>query len=140
MGKEAGGRHIVTERDAKKIKDPVERAFAYFLLRRGKGRFVIIHEPQLFKCDDGGGGQIGTVPDFYIRKQGSQITGGAYVEITRSERTEPDPKEKQRRVMRESAPREKYVVLYGGNLENIQKAHPWFLFSHGNGKNASNGN
>ncbi|MBI4100449.1 hypothetical protein HY439_01780 [Candidatus Microgenomates bacterium] len=105
--------------------NPVERDFALFL-KTERPNLKLTYEPTAFEYTNGDGKLEGTRPDFYIL---NTLTGrGIYVEITTALRGNKgeDRKAKQKRVMRAQFPKQRHVVLYGENLENVQRVHKCF--------------
>ena len=140
---------IRTQEDLSKIRHPSEQEFARFLLNKNP-HLTIYYEPKRFFYKDNQGVMRGTVPDFLIinpKNSGKNI----YVEITLAEkyrspenRTKDARKRKfaifkrkrenqptefkmeQKKIMKQLAPKERYVVLYKENMQNIMRKHPDF--------------
>lgn len=129
--------------DIKEIEDSAEKEFARLIFSSTelvRDRIEIVHEPtQIFYESQS------TIPDFGIRnKKTGRIT---YIEITRSskrgilnENREPngeDPKEKQKKIMKNGAPDKRCVYIYGEELGEIQARRPElglnFFDGNGNG-------
>lgn len=66
-----------------------------------------------------------TIPDFKVVRPDDKTI---FIEITRDRRNGTDPKEIDRRIMKEAAPDSIYVVLYGGNLKKIQTKYEGYNF------------
>lgn len=129
-------RPIRTLEDVQKhIRGISERGFATALLKRNP-RLTITYEPRMFYHVNQEGRKKGTLPDFFIKNPRNEKIGGIYVELTISDfgRSENeavnDPKRKQKSVMEESAPGERYVVLYRAHLERIENAHQDITIFH----------
>ncbi|MEK7517430.1 MAG: hypothetical protein AAB583_02680 [Patescibacteria group bacterium] len=98
----------------------------YLLLRNKLSGAEIRYEPYEFEHTTEDGKTEKTIPDFYIRKPNGAVT---IIEVTAALWSPAnDPKEKQKRIMREAAPNTKYVVLYRHNLTSIQSKHPEISF------------
>lgn len=118
------GKSIRSPHDAKTLANSSERNFALMLLKTNP-HLQIVREPTFFQGVSEDGRVIGTVPDFHITNPNNPLVpGGVYVEITRGICNGIDPKARQKAVMNQVKPPVQYVVLYGQNLEKIQKAHP----------------
>ena len=98
-------------------KHTTETRFASFL-RKKQPHSIIRIEPHEFRVTFEDKTTRSTVPDIYLEKKDGTII---YIEITHQELNGTDPKEKQKEVMSNFP--EKYVVLYGPNLQNITDHH-----------------
>ena len=117
-------RIIKSEKDIVFIKNKSERAFAVLILERDPN-LLVVYEPIMFETEDPQGRTRGTLPDFYVVHP-DHPSRGIFVEITTTLKKEEriqDPKGRQRWVMQKAAPDERYVVLYGENLQNMQMKH-----------------
>lgn len=75
------------------------------------------YESHRFVVIDDEGKERSTIPDFTIEKPDGSII---HLEVTTMELNGTDPKARQREVMQQF-PEERYVVLYGQHLYNIQE-------------------
>ncbi len=122
-------RGVRTEKDLTFIKNQSEREFARLILIEFP-HLHIVYEPHSFVYLDENGILRNTIPDFFIKRRGSQRLG-IFVEITtypNEEAIVPDPKHKQKKVMESVAPDRRYVVLYRENLQRIQSKFPTYDF------------
>lgn len=105
------------------IKGRTERIFIVFLHRVAfPDAISISYEAKTFTSHDG---KETTKPDCeVVRRDGKTI----YIEITKERRNGTDPKERERRIMREAAPNCPYVVLYNNTLKKIQEKHKGYDF------------
>lgn len=130
MGRiEIGGIQVRDQKDIKKILGQSEKEFARLI--SSKPHLQCWYESTRFEYQNGGPHPESTVPDFRIL---NTLTGvEIFVEITTS-LLEPnaDPKEKQKRVMKNVLNNEdtvfRYVVLYAENLLKIQAANSDYKF------------
>ncbi|MBI1919135.1 hypothetical protein HYS29_00930 [Candidatus Microgenomates bacterium] len=114
----------LTMDDVGNIINPGERLFAYIAFKRNPG-LKIVYEPEFFHHNGADGSQIGTLPDFWVRNPRQPKSPGIFVEVTRAHRGPiKDPKARQRKVMELAAPKKRYVVLYGEELDRIEAKHP----------------
>ena len=123
-----------------------EWEFAQSILRRNPNLIVISH-PETFSFTDRSGEHRETTPDFLIVNPNNSAAN-VYVEITLFEKDKLpqnskknrkkislaskdgfDTKARQREVMSNAAPDDRYVVLYADNLRNMQRSDdrfdPW---------------
>lgn len=130
MGRvEIGGIHVRDKEDIEKILGKSEREFARLIV--SKPGLQCWYESTRFEYQNGGPSPEATVPDFRIVNTRSGVE--VFVEITTSLfRPDADPKERQKRVMRNAADGEKdacrYVVLYAEHLSRIQSANKGYQF------------
>ena len=107
-------RHKERERES---SDPVAEEFGRFLRERFPDA-KIEYEPQTFMSTrDEDGLPEGTTPDWRIEFPNGRIV---FAEVTSAEKNGTDPKEKQKRVMKRSAPGIYYFVFYRQQLKLLQ--------------------
>jgi len=112
------------------IPKRTERIFrAYLELKFPEAE--ISYEAESFSIINEFGKKETTTPDFRIVKpDGKRI----FVEITKSSRNGTDPKERNRRIMKQAAPKDIYIVLYNKELKRIQRECPGFEFFKKDGR------
>lgn len=107
--------------DVTRIKGVSEQEMFIFL-RHKFPDWEITYEPVEIWIHSQNGEKEGTIPDFGLRKP-NDITI-TLLEITTSRNNGTDPKENQKRIMREAAlPNVRFVVLYRENLKSIMSKH-----------------
>jgi len=124
---------IKTLEDVKKLERVEEKEFARLLFDRLKEGSRIEYESTMFQCNsEHGKNGKATVPDFKVSNfRTGRVT---YIEITTSSETK-NPKQRQKDVIKEVAPEERYVVLYKEHLNHIQEKHSEYnLLKRKNGK------
>lgn len=117
--------------EIKKISDSLipnipgrtERMFYIFLTKIFPDS-EIYYESTSFTIKNGNGKEE-TVPDFkVVNPDGKTI----FIEITKGRRNGSDPKERERRIMKEASPNTPYIVLYNEDLKKIQMENDNFDF------------
>ena len=114
---------IRTIGDLDKIKYLYEREYIRFLLE-SKPRLQIIYEPKPFHGANPK--KRHTIPDFLIIDPVTQYK--FYLEKTRTEYVNDDPKARQKRLMKQLSCGIPYTVIYGGNLSALQSRYPQYNF------------
>lgn len=108
--------------DVTGIKGTSEQQMFLFLKRLFPA-WEIIYEPVEIWIHYQNGEKEGTRPDFGLQKPNDKTI--TLLEITTSRNNGTDPKENQKRIMKEAnLPNVRFVVLYGGNLMSIMRKHP----------------
>jgi hypothetical protein len=112
------------ERAAKKfeksIPDRTVRMFRVFIEESYPEGTVFLYQSESFTANIDGKEET-TCPDLKIVRPGGKKI--IRVELTKSKRNGTDPKERERKIMKQKAPNDIFVALYCDNLKRIQTKH-----------------
>lgn len=107
------------------IPKRTEATFCVFLLQIYPEGTKISYEAEPFTRKNEKGEDESTIPDYKIIKPSGKTI---YIEITKDRKNGSDPKERERKIMKQAAPDSPYIVLYCDALKRIQKKHRGFDF------------